>query len=341
MSFIKKIKGSLSNDIGIDLGTANCLVFVRGQGIVLNEPSVVAVNSNTGKVLAVGGEAKQMLGKTPGSIKAVRPMKDGVIADFAITEEMIRYFVQKVRKKTHLMRPRLVVAVPIDVTEVESKAVEESARNAGCRDVILVKEPLAAAMGVGMPVAEPTGNMIVDIGGGTSEIAVISLRDIVEAKSVRVGGDNLDSAIINHIKRSYSLSIGERTAESIKIEIGSAYPMEEEKTMEIRGRDLNGGLPKTVTITSEEIREAIMEPVTTVVEGVRYCLEQCPPELAADLIDHGIILAGGGAMLRGLDQLIAEETGLPVMVADEPLLAVAKGTGIYLEGLEEFRKDMK
>jgi rod shape-determining protein MreB len=282
-----------------------------------------------------------MLGKTPGSIKAVRPMKDGVIADFEITEQMIRYFVQKVRKKMQLMRPRLVVAVPIDVTEVESKAVEDSARNAGCRDVILIPEPMAAAMGVGMPVSEPTGNMIVDIGGGTSEIAVISLCDIVEAKSVRVGGDSLDNAIINHIKRAYSLSIGERTAETIKIDIGSAYPMDDEVTMDIRGRDLNGGLPKTVTITSEEIRDAIIEPVTTIVEGVRYCLEQCPPELAADLIDHGIVLAGGGAKLRGLDQLIAEETGLPVTVADDALLAVAKGTGVYLEGLEEFRKDLK
>lgn len=341
MSFFKKFAGALSNDIGIDLGTANSLVFVRGQGIVLNEPSVVAVNTKTNKVLAVGSEAKRMLGKTPGSIKAVRPMKDGVIADFEITEQMIRYFVQKVRKKAQLMRPRLVVAVPIDVTEVESKAVEDSARNAGCRDVILIPEPMAAAMGVGMPVTEPTGNMIVDIGGGTSEIAVISLCDIVEAKSVRVGGDSLDNAIVNHIKRAYSLSIGERTAENIKLEIGSAYPMDDEVTMDIRGRDLNGGLPKTVSITSEEIREAIIEPVTSIVEGVRYCLEQCPPELAADLIDHGIVLAGGGAKLRGLDQLIAEETGLPVTVADDPLLAVAKGTGVYLEGLEEFRKQIK
>ena len=341
MSFFKRFKGALSNDIGIDLGTANSLVYVRGQGIVLNEPSVVAVNTKTNKVLAVGSEAKRMLGKTPGSIRAVRPMKGGVIADFEITEQMIRYFVQKVRKKTQLMRPRLVVAVPIDVTEVERKAVEDSARNAGCRDVILISEPMAAAMGVGMPVSEPTGNMIVDIGGGTTEIAVISLRDIVEAKSVRVGGDTLDAAIINHVKRAYSLSIGERTAETIKLEIGSAYPMDDEVTMDIRGRDLNGGLPKTVTVTSEEIREAIVEPVTTIVEGVRYCLEQCPPELAADLIDHGIVLAGGGAKLRGLDQLIAEETGLPVTVADEALLAVAKGTGVYLEGLDEYRKELR
>ncbi len=341
MSIFNKFTSVFTNDIGIDLGTANSLVFVRGQGIVLNEPSVVAVNSQTGKVLSVGMEAKKMLGRTPGNIKAVRPMKEGVIADFEITESMIRYFVQKVRKKTQLMRPRLVVAVPIDVTEVESKAVEESARNAGCREVILIKEPMAAAMGVGMPVAEPTGNMIVDVGGGTTEIAVISLNGIVEAKSVRVGGDSLDGAIMNHIKRSYSLSIGDRTAEQIKMDIGSAYPLEEEITMEVRGRDMNGGLPKTITITSEEIREAIVEPVTSVVDGVRICLERCPPELAADLIDHGIVLAGGGAKLRGLDQLIAEETGLPVTVADNPLLAVAEGTGIYLEGLDDYKKHLR
>lgn len=338
MAFMTKFKGMFANDIGIDLGTANSLVFVRGLGIVLNEPSVVAVNNDNGKVMAVGQVAKDMLGRTPGNIRAVRPMKEGVIADFEITENMIRYFVKKVRKKTQLMRPRLVVAVPIDVTEVEAKAVEESARNAGCREVVLIKEPMAAAMGVGMPVSEPTGNMIVDIGGGTTEIAVISLSGIVEAKSVRTGGDSLDSSIIRHIKRSYSLSIGERSAETIKIQLGSAYPLEEELTMEVRGRDMNGGLPKTITIGSEEIREAIVEPVTSIVDGVRVCLEKCPAELAADLIDHGIVLAGGGAKLRGLDQLIAEETGLPVTVADEPLLAVAKGTGIYLEGLDELKR---
>ena len=337
MGLGKKLTAMLSNDIGIDLGTANCLVFVRGQGIVLNEPSVVAIHSDTKKVLAVGLEAKKMLGRTPGSIEAIRPMKEGVIADFDITESMLRYFIKKVRKRSSIMRPRLVVAVPTGITEVESKAVEESAKNAGCREVIPVFEPMAAAIGVGLPVEEPSGNMVVDIGGGTTEVAVISLSGIVECRSVRTGGDTMDAAISKYIKRSYSLMIGERTAESIKMEIGSAYPLEQELMLEVKGRDLNGGLPKTITVTSEEIREALLEPVTNIVDAVRITLERCPPELAADLIDHGIVLAGGGAKLRSLDQLIAEETGLPVTVADDPLLAVAKGTGMYLEGLDNAR----
>ncbi len=338
MSMWSKFKNSLSNDIGIDLGTANCLVFVRGQGVVLNEPSVVAVENSSGRVLAVGKEAKDMLGRTPGDIRAVRPMKEGVIADFEITESMLRYFIKKVRKRTQLMRPRLVVAVPTGITEVESKAVEESAKNAGCREVITIYEPMAAALGVGLPVDEPIGNMIVDIGGGTTEVAVVSLNGIVESRSVRVGGDTMDAGIVRYIKRSYSLLIGERTAENIKINIGSAYPMAEELEMEVKGRDLNGGLPKTITINSAEIREALLEPISSIVEAVRVNLERCPPELASDLVDHGIVLAGGGSKLRGLDQLLAEETGLPVTLADEPLLAVARGTGIYLEGLDKYRR---
>jgi rod shape-determining protein MreB and related proteins len=338
MGLMKKFQGFFSNDIGIDLGTANSLVYVRGQGIVLNEPSVVAVESSSGKVLAVGKEARDMVGRTPGDIRAVRPMKEGVIADFDITEAMLRYFIQKVRCRMQLMRPRLVVAVPTGITEVESKAVEESAKNAGCREVITIFEPMAAAIGVGLPVSEPCGNMIVDIGGGTTEVAVISLNGIVESRSVRTGGDTLDNAIVRYIKRCYSLLIGERTAEQIKIEIGSAYPLPQEMTINVKGRDLNGGLPKTITISSTEIREALLEPVTSIVEAVRVNLERCPPELASDLIDRGIVLAGGTSKLRGLDQLIAEETGLPVTVADEPLLAVVKGTGIYLEGLDKYQK---
>lgn len=330
----RSFKHIFSNDIGIDLGTANSLVFVRGQGIVLSEPSVVAVKVETGKVMAVGMEAKRMLGRTPGNIRAVRPMKEGVIADFEITEAMLRYFIQKVHKRSNLMRPRVLVAVPTGITEVESRAVEDSAQKAGAREVKLVEEPMAAAIGVGIPVAEPSGSMIVDIGGGTTEVAVISLNGIVESRSVRVGGDSLDEAISRLIKRSYSLMIGERTSEQIKIQIGSAYPLEGELNMEVKGRDLNSGLPKTITIDSHEVREALLEPIGNIVDAVRMTLERCPPELAADLIDHGIVLAGGGALLRGIDQLIAEETGLPVSVADEPLLAVAKGTGIALEGLD-------
>jgi rod shape-determining protein MreB len=334
MGIINRFKAFFSNDIGIDLGTANTLVNVRDRGIVLSEPSVVAVMAETNKVLAVGMEAKRMLGRTPGNIRAIRPMKDGVIADFEVTEEMLRYFIQKVNGKRKIMRPRVLVAVPSGITEVETRAVKESALRAGAREVHLVEEPMAAAIGVGIQVQEPSGNMIVDIGGGTTEVAIISLAGIVEWRSIKSGGDAMDQAIVQYLKRAYSLLIGERTAEHIKIEIGSAYKLDDTLTMDVKGRDLMGGLPKTVTITSEEVREALMEPVTRIVEAVRMNLERCPPELSADLIDHGVMLAGGGALLRGLDRLVSEETGLPAAVADEPLLAVAKGTGIMLEEMD-------
>jgi rod shape-determining protein MreB len=336
-----KLVDLFSNDIGIDLGTANTLVYVRDRGIVLHEPSVVAVLADTNKVLAVGMEAKRMLGRTPGNIRAIRPMKDGVIADFDITEEMLRYFITRARSHRTVMRPRVLVAVPSGITEVETRAVKESALRAGAREVHLVEEPMAAAIGVGLPVQEPSGNMIVDIGGGTTEVAVISLAGIVEWRSIRNGGDSMDVAIIQYLKRAYSLLIGERTAEQIKIDVGSAYKLESELTLDVKGRDLMGGLPKTVTISSEEIREALMEPVTRIVEAVRMSLERCPPELAADLIDHGIVLAGGGALLRGVDRLLSEETGLPVQVADEPLLAVAKGTGTVLQEMDTLSRAVR
>jgi len=341
MFFLRKIKNLLSHDIGIDLGTANTLVYVRDRGIVLNEPSVVAVLEDTSKVLAVGEEAKRMLGRTPGSIRAIRPMKEGVIADFDITEEMLRYFIQKVRHRGKVFHPRVLVAVPSGITEVESRAVNESALRAGAREVFQVEEPMAAAIGVGIRVEEPKGHMIVDIGGGTTEVAVISLAGIVECRSIREGGDSMDAAIIQYMKRAYSLLIGERTAEQIKIQIGSAYPLEEEMQMEVKGRDLMGGLPKTVTISSQEIREALTEPVSRIVEAVRMTLERCPPELASDLIDHGVVLAGGGALLRGLDRLINEETGLAVSVADDPLTAVAKGAGRMLEEIDTLARAVK
>jgi rod shape-determining protein MreB len=332
-----KLKSLLSNDIGIDLGTANTLVFVRGHGIVLNEPSVVAVDTDTNEVKAVGIEAKRMLGRTPGNIRAIRPMKDGVIADFDISEAMLRYFIQKANTYgNRWMKPRVLVAVPYGITPVEAKSVKDSCRNAGADEVHLIEEPMAASMGVGLPVEEPVGNMIVDIGGGTTEVAVISLKGIVECRSVKSAGDAMDNAIIQHMKRAYSLLIGERTAETIKIEIGSAYRIDKELRMEVRGRDLMGGLPKTVTITSEEIREALLEPIGKIVEAVRATLERCPPELASDLIDHGISLAGGGALLRGLDRLLTEETGLPVTVAEDPLRAVVNGCGIYLDNLDTY-----
>lgn len=323
-----------STDIGIDLGTANTLVFVRDHGIVLREPSVVAIQSGTNKVLAVGEEAKRMLGRTPGTIQAIRPMKDGVIADFEITEAMLRYFISKVvGNRRFRIRPRVIVAVPSGITEVERRAVKDSATHAGARKVYLIEEPMAAAIGVGLPVQEPAGNMIVDIGGGTTEVALISLAGIVLSRSVRVAGDELDEAIIQYMKRAYNLMIGERMAEDIKVKVGSAYPLEQELTMEVKGRDLVAGLPKTLTITSEEIREALQEPISTIVESVRVTLERCPPELAADLVDRGIMLAGGGALIRGIDKLLAEETGLPVHVSDDPLSAVAMGTGVVLQEL--------
>jgi rod shape-determining protein MreB and related proteins len=330
--------GMFSNDIGIDLGTANTLVTAGAEGVVLCEPSVVAIEKGTHKVLAVGEEAKRMLGRTPGSIVAIRPMKDGVIADFEITESMLRYFIAKVHKKRHLIRPRIAIAIPSGITEVEKRAVKDSAFHAGAREVYLVEEPIAAAIGVGLPIQEPAANMIIDIGGGTTEMAVISLAGIVFSKSIRIGGDEFDDAIVAHIKKTYNLMIGERTSENIKIKIGSAYPLEEEMTMEVRGRDLVAGLPKMVTVTSEEIREALSEPIQSVIEAVRMTLERTPPELSSDLIDRGIILAGGGALLRGIDKLIGEETGLPVHVADDPLTAVAKGTGLVMGDIKYLKR---
>ena len=329
--------GLFSNDIGIDLGTANTLVYVKDQGIVLREPSVVAVRSGTSQVLAVGDEAKRMLGRTPGNIVAVRPLKDGVIADFEMTESMLRHFITKVHSRKWI-RPRVVIAVPSGITEVEKRAVKESAAHAGAREVYLIEEPMAAAIGVGLPVQDAAGNMIIDIGGGTTEVALISLSGIVFSRSVRVAGDELDEAIAGYMKRAYNLMIGERTAEEIKIKIGSAYPIEKETSMEVKGRDLVAGLPKTLSITSQEVREALLEPISTIVDSVRVTLERCPPELSGDLVDRGLVLAGGGALLRGLDRLLQEETGLPVHVAEDPLSAVAEGTGRALSELKFLRQ---
>ncbi len=333
-----KLFGFVSNDIGIDLGTANTLVYVKDHGIVLREPSVVAVKTGTNEVVAVGDDAKRMLGRTPGGITAIRPLKDGVIADFRVTEAMLRHFIRKVHNRRSMVRPRVVIAVPSGITEVEKRAVKESAEQAGAREVHLMEEPMAAAIGVGLPVQEAAGNMIVDIGGGTTEVAIISLSGIVYARSVRVAGDELDEAIINYMKRAYNLMIGERTAEEIKLRIGSAFPMGKEATMEVKGRDMVAGLPKTITITSQEVREAMLEPLNTIIDAVRTTLERCPPELSADLVDRGIMLAGGGALLRGLDKLLQEETALPVHVAEDPLSAVAEGTGRVLSELEFLRK---
>ncbi len=330
--------GLFSLDIGIDLGTANTLVYVKDRGIVLREPSVVAIQAGTNRVLAVGEEAKRMLGRTPGSIVAIRPLKAGVIADFEITEAMLRYFIRKVHGRRQMVHPRVIVAVPSGITEVEKRAVKDSAQHAGAREVYLIEEPMAAAIGVGLPVQEPAGNMIVDIGGGTTEVALISLAGIVFSKSVRVGGDEMDEAIVQYMKRVYNLMIGERTAEEVKITLGSACPCGEESSMEVKGRDLIAGLPKTLTITSLEVREALREPVTTIVETVRMTLERCPPELAADLVDRGLVLAGGGSLLRGMDRLIAEQTGLPVHRADDPMSAVAEGTGVVLHELNILKK---
>jgi len=332
--------GLFSNDIGIDLGTANTLVYVKDRGIVLREPSVVAVQAGTKRILAVGDEAKRMLGRTPGNIVAIRPMKAGVIADFEITEAMLRYFIKKIHNRRKMVRPRIIIAVPSDITEVEKRAVKDSATHAGAREVFLIEEPMAAAIGVGLPVQEPAGNMIVDIGGGTTEVALISLAGIVFSRSVRVGGDAMDECIVQYMKRVYNLMIGERTAEEIKISIGSAYPVEQETTLEVKGRDLVAGLPKTITVTSAEIREALQEPVSSIIDAIKITLERCPPELSADLVDRGMVLAGGGSLLTGVDKLIAEQTGLPVHVADDPLSAVAEGTGVVLNELNFLRKSV-
>ena len=335
---INYILGLFSNDMGIDLGTATTLVYVKGEGVVLCEPSVVAIRRGSLQVLAVGNEAKSMLGRTPGNIIAIRPMKDGVIADFEITEAMLRYFIKKVHHRRVLVRPRIVIAIPSGITEVEKRAVKDSAERAGAREVYLVEEPIAAAIGVGLPIQEPIGNMIIDIGGGTTEIAVLSLSGVVFSKSIRIGGDEMDEAIIEYLKKTYNLMVGERTSEDIKIKIGSAYPLEEEMTMEVKGRDLVAGLPKTVTITSEEIREALQEPLRAILEVTKISLERTPPELAADLIEHGIMMAGGGSLLRGMDKMISEETGLPVHIADDPLTAVACGTGKVLDNIKYLKE---
>ncbi len=330
--------GLFSNDMGIDLGTATTLIYLKNQGIVLCEPSVVAIQAGTSNVLAVGEEAKRMLGRTPGNIVAIRPMRHGVITDFEISEAMLRYFIKKVNSAKPLVRPRIVIAIPSGITEVEKRAVKDSALHAGAREVFMIEEPMAAAIGVGLPIQEPSGNMIIDIGGGTTEMAVISLAGVVFSKSVRVGGDELDEAIINYLKKNYNLMIGERTAEDIKIKIGSVYPLEEELKMEVKGRDLIAGLPKMVMVTSEEIREAMAEPIAQILEAVRITLERTPPELSSDLIEKGIVLAGGSSLLRGIDKLISEETGLPVHLAEDPMTAVALGTGKVLSEIKYLKK---
>ncbi|MEW8993499.1 rod shape-determining protein [Clostridium sp.] len=324
-----------SRDIGIDLGTANTLVYIKGKGIVLREPSVVAINKNTGKVLAVGNEAKNMIGRTPGNIVAIRPMKDGVIADFDVTEKMLRHFIEKVGGKNSFKSPRIVVCFPSGVTEVEKRAIEEATKSAGAREVGLLEEPMAAAIGAGLPVGEPTGSMVVDIGGGTTEVAIISLGGVVTSMSLRVAGDELDQAIIAYIKKQYNLMIGERTSENIKIQLGSAYELDEKaENMQIRGRDLISGLPKVVEIGEDEVREALREPVYSIIEAIKTTLEKTPPELAADIMDKGIMLTGGGALLKGLDALITNETHMPVNIADIPLDCVAVGAGKALDNVD-------
>ena len=342
---IPKLKSFFSTDIGIDLGTANSLVYAKDRGVVLREPSVVAIQAGSKRVLAVGEEAKRMLGRTPGNIIAIRPMKSGVIADFDITEAMLAYFINKVCPKrfwSKYAKPRMVIAVPSGITEVEKRAVEDAAHAAGAGEVFLIEEPMAAAIGVGLPVSEPAGSMIVDIGGGTCEVAIISLAGIVHSYSARAaGGDAMDECIMKYIQRVYNLLIGERMAEMIKIEIGSAFPTGEEKTLEIKGRDIVAGLPKTLTITSEEIRGALKEPVSQIVDAVRSTLDKCEPELAADLVDRGLVLSGGSSQLRGLDKLLAQQTGLPVTVADDPLSAVAEGTGVVMNELDFLAKNKR
>ena len=331
--------GGLSHDMGIDLGTANTLVYIKGRGIVLREPSVVAVKSDTGDVLAVGEDAKRMIGRTPGDIRAVRPMKDGVIADFDVTQSMLKYFIRKAMNTKSFIRPRVVVGVPSGITEVEKRAVIDASQQAGAREAYLIEEPMAAAIGAGLPVSDATGSMVVDIGGGTTEIAVISLGGIVTSCSIRVGGDEMDSAIVQYIKRIYNLMIGERTAEEIKITIGTAMVTPEtNQTMEIRGRDLVSGLPKTITIESKEVLEALDEPIYKIIDAVRNTLEKTPPELAADVMDHGIMMTGGGALLTNLDRLLAKETGMPVLISENALSCVGEGTGMSLENLNLLKR---
>jgi rod shape-determining protein MreB len=334
----KTISNWLSNDVAIDLGTANTLVHVKGQGIVLNEPSVVAVDNQTHRVVAVGSDAKAMLGKTPDHITAVRPLKDGVIADFEITEIMLKEFIRKAQQKRKFVKPRIVICVPSGITEVEKRAVRDSAQHAGARDVYLVAEPIAAAIGVGLPVNRPSGNMVIDIGGGTTEIAVIALDGIVCDTSIRVGGDEMDEAIVQHIKKTYNLLVGELTAENIKKTIGSAAPLPEELEMEIKGRDLVAGIPKVLRISSVEVREALHEPIMQIVEALKLALERCPPELAADIVDRGIVMTGGGSLLRELETLLKEETNLPINTVDDPLSCVVLGSGKILDDFEYYQK---
>ena len=335
---VKSLLSMFSNDLAIDLGTANTLVYAKNKGIVVREPSIVAVNKINNNVEAVGKEAKEMLGRTPGNIVAIRPMKDGVIADFEVTEKMIKYFIEKAHGRRFLVKPRIVISVPSEITQVEKRAVKDSALRAGATEVYLIEQAMAAAIGAGLPITDPTGNMIVDIGGGTTDVAVISLAGIVYSRSVRVAGNEMDDAIIQYIKRKYNLLIGERTAEQVKMEIGSAFPLDEEMTMELKGRDLVEGVPKTLIVSDEEIREALAETVATIVEAVRVALERTPPELSADIMDKGIIIAGGGSMLKNLDKRLREETGLPVTLAEDPLACVALGTGQMLTDFNLLRK---
>jgi len=328
----------LGRDLAVDLGTANTLVYVRGRGVVLNEPSVVAMNTKTGGIVAVGTEAKRMIGRTPAEIVAIRPLRDGVIADFETTERMLRYFIQKVHKRRYFAKPRIVVCVPSGITGVEQRAVKDAGYQAGARRVYIIEEPMAAAIGVGLPVHEPVGNMVVDIGGGTTEVAVISLGGIVSAQSIRTGGDRLDQAIITYVKKEYSLMLGERTAEDIKMAIGSAFPSQDEPVAEIRGRDLISGLPKTIVVSAEEVRKAMEEPINAIIDAVKGTLDSCPPELAGDVMDHGIVLTGGGALLHGLDERLRHETGMPVHVADNPLHSVAIGSGRCIEQFQALRQ---
>ena len=330
--FINTIMGWFSNDMAIDLGTANTLVYVKGKGIVCNEPSVVAMSARTGKVLAVGAEAKKMLGRTPGDVKTIRPIKDGVISDFDVTGEMLRYFIQRVHNRKSFMRPRIVIGVPSGITQVEQRAVKDAAITSGGRDVYLIEEPVAAAIGTGLPISEPSGNMIVDIGGGTTDIAVISMDGVVYSKAIRVGGDKMDEAIINYIKRKYNLLIGEMMAEHIKLELGSAYKTDSTRlTLEIKGRDLVSGIPKTLILDDDEVREALADTVSQILNGIKLALENTPPELSADIVDKGIVLAGGGALLKGMDVFLREETSLPIIIAEDPLTCVVLGAGKVLD----------
>jgi len=336
--FLDQVMGVFSNDVAIDLGTANTLVYLRGKGIVLNEPSVVAVDRTTNKVIAVGKEAKSMLGRTPDEIVAVRPLKDGVIADFEKTEDLLREFIQKALRRRTWVRPRIIICVPSGITEVEKRAVQDSAQHAGAREVLLVPEPIAAAIGVGLPVGKPSGNMIIDIGGGTTEIAVMALNSIVNQQSIRVGGDEMDEAIVQYVKKAYNLLIGEQTAEQIKIKIGSAFRLEQEEEMEIKGRNLVAGIPKTMKISSVEVREALSEPLQQIVDALMQSLEKTPPELASDIVDRGIVMTGGGSLLRGIDMLLREATNLPITVAEDPLSCVVLGTGKILDDPTQYEK---